>query len=110
MIFSSVADVIDYSDVKQMLKTKSEHEQITKKIEKFLRENGVSCYTLSTDSCSHCEKCTYPKKSCAHPEIMHPCIESHGIVVTNILEQHQMDYFMGENMVLWFSIIFMEGV
>lgn len=110
LIFSSVADVPNYAGLEQMLKTKQEHEQITRKIERHLRENGVSCYTLSTDSCSYCEKCTYPKKSCAHPEIMHPCIESHGIVITNTLEDYQMDYFLGDNMVLWFSIIFMEGV
>jgi len=65
---------------------------------------------LSTDSCSVCEKCAYPKKQCIHEEIMHPCIESHGIIVTNILEKYHMDYFMGENMVLWFSIIFMESI
>lgn len=110
LIFSSVADVPDYSNMAHLLKTKNEHEQITKKIEKFLRINGISCYTLSTDSCSICEKCSYPKKVCIHPEVMHPCIESHGIIVTNILEKQQMDYFMGENMVLWFSIIFIEGV
>ncbi len=109
LLFSSVAEVADYSDMERNLKTKQEHELITRKIEKFLRINGVPCYTLSTDSCSYCEKCTYPKKTCAHPEIMHPCIESHGIVLTNTIEQNQMDYFLGENMILWFSLIFMES-
>jgi len=110
LIFSSVAEVVDYSNMTQALKTKHEHEVITRKIEKFLRTKNVSCYTLSTDSCSVCEKCAYPKKQCIHEEIMHPCIESHGIIVTNILEKYHMDYFMGENMVLWFSIIFMESI
>lgn len=110
LVFSSAADVPNYADMEQLLKTKHEHEHITRKIERFLRDNGVSFYTLSTDSCSYCEKCSYPKKSCIHPEIMHPCIESHGIIITNTLEHYQMDYFLGENMVLWFSIIFIEGV
>lgn len=110
LIFSSVVENTDYSNLEELLKTKNDHEQITRKIEKFLQSNGVSCYTLSTDSCSVCEKCTFPKKPCVRPEIMHPCIESHGIVVTNLLEKYQMDYFMGENMVLWFSIIFIESV
>lgn len=110
LLFSSVAEVPDYSDFERTLQSKHEHELITRKIEKFLRLNGVSCYTLSSDSCSHCETCSYPKKSCAHPDIMHPCIESHGIVLTNTIEQHQMDYFLGETMVLWFSLIFMEEV
>ena len=110
LLFSSIAEVVDYSDMECTLKSKQEHENITRKIEKFLRLNAVSCYTLSTDSCSACEKCSYPKKSCVHPEIMHPCIESHGIVLTNTIEQHHMDYFLGENMVIWFSLIFLEDV
>ena len=110
LIFSSVADIVDYSDMTRVLKTKQDHEVITRKIEKFLRTKNVPCYTLSTDSCSVCEKCVYPKKQCIHEEIMHPCIESHGIIVTNILEKYRMDYFMGENMVLWFSIIFMQSI
>ena len=108
LIFSSVAEVSDYSDMEQMLKSKREHEQITKQIGKFLKANNVPCYILSTDSCALCDKCTYPRKSCIRPEAMLPCIESHGIVVINLLEKHQMDYFLGENMVLWFSIIFLE--
>lgn len=110
LLFSSIAEVMDYSDIEHTLKSKQEHENITRKIEKFLRLNGVPCYTLSTDSCSACEKCTYPKKSCTHPEIMHPCIESHGIVLTNTIEQQNMDYFLGENMILWFSMIFLRDV
>lgn len=108
LLFSSVAEVVDYSNMSKLLKTRYEHENITKKIEKNFRANAVPCYTLSTDSCAICEKCNYPKKKCIHPDTMHPCIESHGIVVTNILEKYQMDYFMGENMVLWFSIIFLD--
>lgn len=34
---------------------------------------------------------------------MHPCIESHGILLTKNIEDNHMDYYMGEQMVLWFS-------
>ena len=108
LIFSSVAEIPDYSDMDKMLKSKRGHEQITKQIAKFLKVNQVPCYVLSSDSCALCDKCTYPKKACVRPEIMLPCIESHGIVVINLLEKRQMDYYLGENMMLWFSIIFLE--
>lgn len=74
-LFSSVAEVPDYSNRDALLATKQEHEEITAKIEAFLKQDAWRCYTLSTDSCSICEKCTYPKKSCNHPDLMHPCIE-----------------------------------
>ena len=72
LLFSSVAEVPDYSNMDALLATKQEHEEITAKIEAFLKQDAWRCYTLSTDSCSICEKCTYPKKSCNHPDLMHP--------------------------------------
>lgn len=108
LLFSSVAEVTDYSNFESLLKTKKEHEEITEAIETFLKNDAWKCYTLSSDSCSICEKCSYPKKSCVHPEKMHPCIESHGILLTKNIEENHMDYFMGEQMVLWFSLIFLE--
>jgi hypothetical protein len=77
----------DYSNMDALLATKQEHEEITAKIEAFLKQDAWRCYTLSTDSCSICEKCTYPKKSCNHPDLMHPCIESHGILLTKNIEE-----------------------
>lgn len=107
LFFSTVADTPDYSDMDRLLETKGEHERITGEIETLLRSKGIKCYTLSSDSCSSCEKCTYPKRSCRHPEQLHPCIESHGIVIIPLVEANQMDYYMGENMVIWFSMIFL---
>lgn len=108
LLFSSVAEVPDYSDFQALLETKRDHEEITRHIENYLKKEAWNCYTLSTDSCSICDKCTYPKKSCAHPDLMHPCIESHGILLTKNIEENQMDYYLGDRMVLWFSLIFLN--
>ena len=106
LIFSSIAETSEDSEL--MLKAKRSHEQSVKQITKFLKVNNVPCYALSTDACSLCEKCAYPKKPCLRPEVRIPCIESHGIVLLNLLEEHQMDYFMGEDMTIWFGVIFIE--
>ncbi len=109
LLFSSVAEVPDYSNMETLLKSKQEHEELTATIEEYMRNEAfLKCYTLSTDSCSICEKCTYPRKPCANPAKMHPCIESHGILLTKNIDEHDMDYFMGEQMVLWFSLIFFQ--
>lgn len=108
LLFSSVAEVKEYSNMENLLAMKLEHEEITAQIEQYLKSEAWKCYTLTTDSCSICEKCSYPKKSCNHPEAMYPCIESHGILLTKSIEENHMDYFMGEQMVLWFSLIFLK--
>lgn len=110
LFFSTVAEVDDIMDMHSTLKTRKEHEELTEKIESYLREQGYGCLTLSTESCDLCEKCTYPKHPCAHPQKMHPCIESHGILVTNLAEKHCMDYYMGEKYVLWYTLIFFKRV
>ena len=50
LLFSSVAEVPDYSDMGALLKTKREHEEITRQIEDYLKKDAWKCYTLSTDS------------------------------------------------------------
>ncbi len=72
-------------DMDETLKTKSEHEKITREIEQHLKDKTLLTFALSSDSCQLCDKCTYPRGGCRHLELMHPCIESHGIVVANLI-------------------------
>ena len=106
LFFSSVTEVPDIMDMEESLKTKADHEKMTKIIEDYMSEHGLSVYTLSSDSCAICSKCAFPREQCRHPDQMHPCIESHGIVVANLVENCHMDYYMGEHLLLWFSLIF----
>ena len=36
---------------------------------------------------------------------MHPCLESYGVVVNEIVEREQMEYNLGGNTILWFSMV-----
>ncbi len=108
VLFSTTGEISNRSNREEILNSKREHEELTESIENFLKSEVLKCFTLSTDVCTICEKCTYPKKSCLNPDRMHPCIESHGISLSKILEKSNMDFFMGENMLLWFSMIFIK--
>ena len=106
VLFSSVAEVSDVLNMEEMLATRRAHEDLTGEIAAFLEKEGFETYTLSTESCDICERCTYPEgKPCRHPERMHPCLESHGVVVSEIVEQQEMEYELGGNTILWFSMI-----
>ena len=37
---------------------------------------------------------------------MFPCVESHGIVVTDLAEKTGVDFYAEGNLVTWFSLIF----
>ena len=60
---------------------------------------------LSTESCAICEKCAYPDAPCRHPDRMFPCIESYGILVTELAEKNGITFMGGSGLVTWFSLI-----
>lgn len=108
ILFSTLAEIRDSSAAQSLQNAKKEHEEITARIEEFLHNEVLKCYTLSTDSCSLCEKCTYPKKSCVSLEQMHPCIESHGILLSKNIDENHMDYFLGGRRLLRFTLMFIK--
>ena len=106
IFFSSVAEVSDLMNMQEMLQTRAAHEELTTEVARFLKEQGFETFTLSTESCDICEDCAYSHgKPCRHPDRMHPCLESHGVVVSEIVEKQQMEYNLGGNTILWFSMV-----
>ena len=73
------------------------HEELVKRYPQVLALGGAGC--------DICRICTYPDAPCRFPEEMIPCIESHGIVVTDIAEKYGIE-FLTAGAVIWFSIIF----
>ena len=59
VFFSSVAEVSDIMNMKEMLSTRMEHEALTEKVRDFLEGEGYETFTLSTESCDFCERCAY---------------------------------------------------
>ena len=93
-------------NMEEMRATRDAHEKITTEVAAFLKKQGFETFTLSTESCDICKDCAYPHgEPCRHPDRMHPCLESHGIVVSEIVERQKMEYNLGGNTILWFSMI-----
>lgn len=106
VFFSSVAEVSDIMNMEEMLSTRRAHEDLTTQVAEYLRAEGYETYTLSTESCDICETCAYKEgKPCRYPDRMHPCLESHGVVVNEIVESEAMEYNLGGNTILWFSLV-----
>lgn len=102
----TVTEVADITNMEATLATRPAHEAITNQVEALMRAQGVETYTLSTEACAICESCAYPHAPCRCPDKMHPCIESHGIVLTQTAESCGIPFQYGENVVTWFSLIF----
>lgn len=106
LMFTTIAEGVDAENFDACLSTRMEHEKVTGKIRDALEELlGKEILCLSTESCAVCEHCSYPEAPCRHPKRMFPCVESYGILVTELAEKHGIHFFGGSNLVTWFSLI-----
>ena len=82
---------------------------MTDQVNEILRQEGAQTYVLSTEACSICRRCAIlDGQPCRHPHRMHPCVESHGIVLSQVAEDNGMPFQYGDNVVTWFSLIFVK--
>lgn len=105
LFFSSVG-AVNKGNSKERTESKNVHEELTKHVEDHLIANGLTVYTLTSDACTLCAKCTFPHDYCRHAEMMHPCIESHGISIADLADKCCMDYDMGRRLYIWFTLIY----
>ena len=104
LMISTVTEVSDVANMEEGLATRAGHEEVTYQVAQLIKEQGCEVMVLSTESCAQCEQCAYPNAPCRKPDKMFPCVESHGILVTDLCEKHGMEFFNG-NIVTWFSVL-----
>lgn len=104
-IFSTVAELSDAFYFDASLKSRKMHEDVTYRIKEIFESVYPDVYVLST-GCLTCPSCTYPAASCRHPDRAFSTIESHGIHIMQLAKQLDMDFDIGPQMVVYFSIVF----
>jgi predicted metal-binding protein len=104
-VFTTIAEVLDITNMEETLATRGGHEGVTRKIQEIFREQGLQTLALSGESCAICEKCAYPDAPCRHPDRMIPCIEGYGIVVPLLAEKAGIEFENVSNVVTWFGMI-----
>ena len=104
LVFTTLCEVDDIADLSAALATRAPHEAVTHEALAILKPHVKDVMALSTEACAICEHCAYPGAPCRHPELMFPCVESHGIIVTALAEKEGIDFY-GGNLVTWFSLL-----
>ena len=107
-MFTTFSEVPDIANLEETLTFREEHERLTRQIREIFREEGFEVLGLSTESCAICGECAYPAAPCRHPDKMFPCVESYGILVTELAERHGIQFLYGGNVVTWFSLLLLK--
>lgn len=106
LLIGTITEVSDVANINECLETRGPHEQVTNQVRDLMRELGVEPYVLSSEACAACERCAIlDGKPCRYPERMHPCVESHGIVLTTTLDALGLEFQYGGNIVTWYSLL-----
>lgn len=106
LLIATVTEVSDIANIEETLSTRAQHEEITRAAAQLIAPMAEDIMVLSTEACAICDQCAYPCAPCRFPDRMYPCVESHGIVVTDLAEKANIDFYAEGNLVTWFSLIF----
>lgn len=106
LMIATITEVNDIANISETLNTRGDHEEITAMAADMVRQQAGDVYVLSSEACAICEECTYPDSPCRNPDRMNPCIESHGIILSELAEKYGVDFQYGGNIVTWFSLVF----
>ena len=106
LLIATITEVSDIANIEETLATRAPHEEITRQVHEMVREQAGDTMVLSTEACAICEECAWPDAPCRFKEKMFSCVESHGIVVTDLAEKTGIDFYAEGNLVTWFSLIF----
>ncbi|MBP3651567.1 MAG: DUF2284 domain-containing protein [Clostridia bacterium] len=106
LLIATITEVSDIANIEETLSTRAPHEEITREVHELVRQQAEETMVLSTEACAVCESCSYPDGPCRNRDKMYPCVESHGIVVTDLAEKTGIDFYAEGNLVTWFSLIF----
>ena len=105
LMITSAAEVADAANMEETLATRGEHEALARQVRDLMTAQGLEVYVLSTEACALCPRCAWPEGPCRHPDKMFPCVESHGILVTDLAERYGIEFLAGGNLVTWYSLL-----
>lgn len=103
-LFSTVWEVSDAWNTEVCLEAKKAHEALTREFREQLSAQAFSFYTLSS-GCSICDVCACPDEPCRHPEDRLPSMESHGIVIMQLVEEMGLTFSYDGTTAVYFSMI-----
>ena len=104
-IFSTIVEVEDEFDFAEAIKLKDTHEVVTLQVQDIFKElTNNNCLVLSS-GCMLCDECAYPNAPCRHPDKMIASVESHGIMIMQVADEHGLCFYMGNNIIIYFGLV-----
>ena len=105
LVFNKYYQLEDSFDWEGMMRAAKEFKLACDRLQDYIQGKLPRYHLLSNESCSRCEKCTYPDAPCRFPERLMPTVEGYGIYVNKLAESAGLEYINGPDTVTYFGML-----
>lgn len=105
LVLQSMYTVTDFNDERQIKRTKSAHNEMSKKFIAMLESGGYKGCTMLAGPCTGCKTCLKAAGlPCSHPENITSCLSAYCVETAKLAEHCAIPYWCGEQRVAYFSV------
>ncbi|WKY48068.1 DUF2284 domain-containing protein [Eubacteriaceae bacterium ES3] len=108
ILLQTTGELEDSFDFEGMEEIKEEHEKSFTELVEVLAEQKLTMLPLGDGCCTICSECTYPDKPCRFPEKAISSVEAYGILVSELCQKNEVDYYYGPNTLTYVGCVLFE--
>ncbi len=105
LVLQTLWEVADYGDAKATKHAKSEHNAMSLRLVRELRENGCGGFLVGSGGCALCTPCAIVHgEPCKFPELRYSCMSAYCIFVRKLCEACGIEYDAGPGLLTLYGM------
>jgi predicted metal-binding protein len=108
LIVQTVAKLEDEFDGEGMMEAAHRHAESFRRFAKELRKDYPGMLSIGTESCSNCDRCSYPDAPCLDPLGASSPMEAFGMIVSDVCRANDVEYYYGKGTIAFTGCFLLE--
>ena len=105
LVLQTIWQVDDYSDSKKTGPAKAEHNAMSQRLMRALREQGCAGFMVGSGGCSLCKPCAIVRgEPCIFPDLCYSCMSAYCIFVRKLCEGCGIEYDGGPGLLTLYGM------
>ena len=106
LVLQTIWQVDDYSDSKQTGPAKAEHNAMSQRLMRALREQGCAGFMVGSGGCSLCKPCAIVRgEPCIFPDLCYSCMSAYCVNAQKMADFVGMKCWENDGKIRYFSLI-----
>lgn len=108
IIVQTTGEMKNDFDMDAIREIEAKHKRNFETLVRQIRRISGGCLPMGAGACTKCRRCTYPDRSCRHPETLYPSMEACGLLVSDVCTKSGASYNYGPNTMTFTSCILID--